>query len=76
MFGLRLLYLNKHCQLSKTLALTVELIFWIPGFVVNPRSVAMGNSNNSSVLRLKLSNNDSHLLSQIIRKSLISWKSK
>jgi hypothetical protein len=78
MFGLNLLYLNKHCQLSKILALTVERIFWIQNLDVNPRNVAMGNSNNNSnVLRHKLSNNIANRLSsQIIRRSLSSWKDK
>jgi hypothetical protein len=59
------------------LAQTVALIFWIRGFVANPRSVAMGSNNNSNVLRHLLSNNDdNHLRFQITRKSLITWKNR
>ena len=77
MFSLDLLYLNERCQLSKILALTVEWIFWIQGLVVNPRNVAMGSNNNSNILRHKLNNNNgNHLRSQIIRKSLITWKNR
>jgi hypothetical protein len=79
MFNLSRLYLNKQrqCQLSKTLARTVALIFWIRGLVVRTRSVAMGSNNNSNVLRHKLNNNnnDNHLSSQITTKSLITWRS-
>jgi hypothetical protein len=77
MYSLSLLYLNEQCQLSKTLAQTVALIFWIRGFAVNLRNVAMGSNNNSNVLHHLLSNNnDNHLRSQITRKSLITWKNR
>jgi hypothetical protein len=77
MYSLSLLHLNEQCQLSKTLALTVELIFWIPGLAVNPRNVVMDSNNNSNVLRHLLSNNDdNHLRFQITRKSLITWKNR
>ena len=56
------------------LALTVALIFKILELVVKTRNVAMGSNNNNNVLRRKLSNNDKHLSSRIIRKNLITWK--
>jgi hypothetical protein len=79
MFSLSLSFLKPNrCQLSKTLALTVELIFWILGLVVRTKNVAMGSNNNSNVLRHKLSsiNNDNHLSSQITRRNLITWNDR
>jgi hypothetical protein len=78
MCNLNLSFLKPRlCHLSKTLVPTMALIFWIRGFVVKTRNVAMGSSNNSNVLRRKLSsNNGNRLNSQIIRKSLSLWRDK